>query len=135
MLKSRFSQFILVAFASVVFHACVDDNNAEPDLPGADRDKFVGNWLCKETITGTTPTTFTINIQKYGSNDSLVVYNFNNLGSPYYAYWIVSGNSVTIPAQTITQVDISGTGIFNNSKINLSYNSDGESVSAECTKQ
>ena len=132
------SRILLLLFSIVMvttLHSCVDDDNAEPDLPGADRDKFVGSWLCRETITGATPTTFTITIQKYGAFDSLKVFNFNNLGSPYSVYWIVSGNSVTIPAQTVTQVDISGTGIFSNSKINLSYTSDTESVSAECTKQ
>jgi len=123
--------FLAVTF---LFNACSDDNAADPNIPGSDRDKFVGDWLCKETVTGSTPTTFTITIQKHGTDDTLYVYNFNNIGAPFYAVWLVSTNSVTIPNQTISQVDLFGTGLFDNNKINLTYTSDTESVSALCTQ-
>ncbi len=114
--------------------SCTDDNSADPNIPGSDRDKFTGDWLCKETIPGVPTSTFTITIQKHGSDDTLYVYNFNNIGSPLYAIWLVSGNSVTIPNQTISQIDVGGSGFFNNDEINLNYNSDGEAVTALCTK-
>ncbi len=122
-------------FLSVVilFSSCTDDNQADPNIPGSDRDKFTGDWLCKETI-GSASTTFTISIQKHGDNDTLYVYNFNNIGAPFRAIWLVSGNSVTIPNQNISQVDIAGSGLFNNNKINLNYTSDTETVSAVCTQ-
>lgn len=123
--------FLAVTF---LFNGCSDDNAADPNIPGSDRNKFVGDWLCKETVAGSTPTTFTITIQKHGADDTLYVYNFNNIGAPFYAVWLVSTNSVTIPNQTISQVDLFGTGLFDNNKINLTYTSDTESVSALCTQ-
>ena len=124
---------LLLISLALFFSACADDNAGDPNIPGSDRDKFTGDWLCKETVTGSTPTTFTITIQKHGNDDTLYVYNFNNIGAPFYAVWLVSTNSVTIPAQTISQVDISGSGLYDNDKININYTSDGESVSATCT--
>ncbi len=123
----------LVLFASV-FSSCTDDDPADPNIPGSDRDKFTGSWLCRETLSGSSPVTFTVNIQKHGVDDTLYVYNFNNLGAPFYAIWLVSSNSVTIPAQTITQIDIAGSGFYTNGKINLNYSSDGDSYTAECTR-
>jgi hypothetical protein len=130
----RLKQGIFILTMAAFFSACADDDGADPNIPGSDRDKFTGDWLCKETVAGGTPTTFTISIQKHGNDDTLYVYNFNNIGSPFYAVWLVSGNSVTIPNQTISQVVVSGSGLFNDNAINLTYNSDGESVSAKCTQ-
>ncbi|MBK8413208.1 MAG: hypothetical protein IPL22_01055 [Bacteroidetes bacterium] len=73
MRNSRILMMLLSIVMVTTLHSCVDDDNAEPDIPGADRDKFVGSWLCRETVSGATPTTFTITIQKYGSFDSLKV--------------------------------------------------------------
>ena len=125
---------ILFLFSSVlILHSCTDDNNPDPNIPGSDRDKFLGNWLCKETVPGTSPVTFTINIQKHGVDDTVYVYNFNNLGSQDYAIWIISGNSITIPQQTIAQVDVGGSGFYTNDEINLTYSSDNDQVTALCT--
>lgn len=133
-----FSKLIRYVFyiltLAMFFSSCTDDNEADPNIPGSDRDKFTGDWLCKETVTGSAPTTFTITIQKHGDDDTLYVYNFNNIGAPFRAIWLVSGNSVTIPNQNISQVDIAGSGLFSNNKINLNYTSDTESVSALCTQ-
>jgi hypothetical protein len=130
------ARYLLIFLLIPLFflNSCVDDNNAEPEIPGSDREKFLGSWLCKETVTGNAPNTFTINIQKQGDGDTLKVVNFNNLGNPTSAYWIVVDNSINIPAQTITQVDIAGSGYFNDNKLILNYSSDGESVTASCTR-
>lgn len=122
-----------LALVSLTIQSCSDEGTAEPYVPGADRDKFVGSWKCKETYAGQAPNTFTINIEKHGSEDTLFVYNFNNLGSSLYVMWLVSTNSVAIPNQTVTQTIVSGSGIYNNGVINLNYSSDGEQVTAECT--
>jgi len=132
-ISKRFS-LVVFLFVAVAFNACTDDNAADPDIPGSDRDKYTGNWLCKETVTGSASNTFTINIQKHGVYDTLYVYNFNNLGASYYAIWLISSNSITIPMQTITQVDLSGTGFYNSGKLNLSYSSDNDQVTALCTQ-
>ena len=123
----------VLLIVAVVAVSCSDDNSSDPTVPGSDRDKFTGSWLCKETVSGNSPNTFTINIEKHGSDDTLYVYNFNNLGSANYAIWLVSSNSVTIPSQTVTQTDLLGSGFYSNDKITLNYTSDSESVSATCT--
>jgi len=127
---------VLVA-ALIIFTvpSCTDDDPADPSIPGSDRDKFVGSWLCKETINGTTNVTFTINIQKHGVDDTLFVYNFSNIGSGEYAIWLISGNSVVIPQQTVTQIAFSGSGFYSDSKVNLTYSSDGDQITALCTPQ
>jgi hypothetical protein len=56
----------------LVVSSCADES-AEPELPGADRDKYVGSWLCKESVNGSQVAAFTINIQKVGQNDSVKV--------------------------------------------------------------
>ncbi|HEX5002825.1 MAG TPA: hypothetical protein VFW78_10045 [Bacteroidia bacterium] len=137
MKKLHLFPFGIVLLALVfLIQGCAKDDTGDPSIPGSDRDKYVGNWLCKETYSGSTPNTFTINIQKHGDLDTLYVYNFNNLGSQYYTIWLISGNSVTIPNQDVspTQVTISGSGFYNSSKINLTYTSDGDNVNAECTR-
>lgn len=134
MLIKKIKYVIYFLAVAAFFSACTDDNAADPNVPGSDRDKFVGDWLCKETVAGSAPTTFTITIQKHGAEDTLYVYNFNNIGSPFYAMWLVSDNSVTIPNQTISQVDLFGSGFYNNDKINLNYTSDNDQVSAVCTQ-
>lgn len=125
---------ILVITLAVLLHSCSSDDTAEPNIPGADRDKYVGNWICTETYSGQAPTTFTINIQKHGEDDTLNVFNFNNLGSQFYAVWLVSGNSVTIPSQNITGFSVSGSGFYINEKINLTYNSGGYQITAVCSQ-
>ncbi|HMT29194.1 MAG TPA: hypothetical protein PKD91_07945 [Bacteroidia bacterium] len=132
-MKNLRSLLALISLITIL-NSCVDDNAADPNIPGSDRDKFVGSWLCKETVTGSAPNTFTITIQKYGNDDTLRVYNFNNLGAQDYAVWLVSGNSVTIPNQTITQIDIAGSGFYSNDKIALNYSSDADQITATCTQ-
>lgn len=127
--------FLSVTLAILVLsiQSCSDEGTAEPYVTGADRDKFVGSWKCKETYAGQAPNTFTISIEKQGTEDTLFVYNFNNLGSSLHVIWLVSANSVVIPNQSITQTVVSGSGFYNNGVINLTYSSDGEQVTAECT--
>ena len=103
--------------------SCAEES-AEPDLPGADRDKYVGSWLCKESVNGNQVAAFTINIQKVGQNDSVKVFNFSNVGSGDYAIWLISGNSITIPAQTVAGVDFGGTGFYSSGDLDLNYTSD-----------
>ena len=125
--------FLALIGGLLLLQSCASDDNADPNIPGSDRDKYLGNWLCTETYAGQAPTTFTITIQKKGDVDSVLVYNFNNIGAPFYAIWLISGNSITIPNQSIESIQVSGTGFYDNNKLTLSYTSDGASVSAVCT--
>lgn len=128
-----------IAFACIaLFVASCSDETVDPAVDV--RDKFTGSWLCKETITGSAPTTFTITISKVGSGDSLKISNFSNYGtSSPQTYAEVSGNSIVIPQQyiTTTAISVQGSGIYSNSggeKISLNYSTDGQSASAVCTK-
>jgi len=134
MLKNSRCYFFVVVLLAVLFNGCTDDDGADPNIPGSDRDKYTGNWLCKETIAGNSPNTFTINIQKHGADDTLYVYNFNNLGASNYTIWLISENSVTIPMQSVTSTDVSGTGFYNSDKISLNYSSDSDQLTALCTR-
>lgn len=117
--------------------SCTDDTG---DItPDSDvRDKFTGDWSCKETINGTF-TTFTINISKVGDGDSLLIKNFSNYGDFTNTYAEVAVNSVTIPFQKIgvTQIPVSGSGVYSSAggtdKITMNYNTDGQAATAVCT--
>lgn len=129
----------LIAFATVaLFIASCSDETVDP---AADpRDKFTGSWLCQETITGSPAQSFTITISKVGSGDSIKISNFSNYGTtPDQTIAEVSGNSMVIPPQEITQTKIAvdGFGIYSSSggeKINMNYSTDGQSATAVCTK-
>ncbi len=129
----HFSRFFIVLVSVWALQSCTDENN-DPEIPGGDRDKFTGSWLCRETFAGSPPTTFTIEIAKVGTEDTLIVSNFSNLGASSYVIWLVSGSSVSIPLQTVSQTQFIGSGLFSNDEINLNYTSDGDAVSAKCTK-
>jgi hypothetical protein len=135
MIATRITRVIAfsTAIVSIMMVTSCAEESAEPDLPGADRDKYVGSWLCKESVNGNQVAAFTINIQKVGQNDSVKVFNFSNVGSGDYAIWLISGNSITIPAQTVAGVDFGGTGFYSSGDLDLNYTSDTETISALCT--
>ena len=120
---------------TLVFSSCAKDDDTEPSAPGSDRDKFLGTWLCSETVQNGPTTVFTIKIESQGSEDTIRIINFNNLGNPYAAYALISGSSMVIPAQQITQVDIAGSGLYNNQgKIIMNYTADADTLSAVCSQ-
>ena len=135
MIAGKLRQVLFLIAIAVFITSCAEEDSGDPNIPGSDRDKFTGDWLCKETVPGTPTVTFTISIQKHGSEDTLYVYNFNNIGIPFYAVWSVDDNSVTIPNQTVSQTTITGNGFYDDGEIILNYNSDGEAASAVCTPQ
>ena len=128
-----------ITFAIIVlFIASCTDETVDPITDP--RDKFTGSWLCQETITGSPVQTFTINISKVGSGDSVKISNFSNYGttSPQ-TYAEISGNSIVIPFQNITTtgIPVQGSGLYSSSggeKINMNYSTDGQSATAVCTK-
>ena len=123
-LKINYSPFLILASCVLILSACAKEDTA-PDV-----DKYLGDWVCKENP----PSTFHINITKHGNEDSLDVSNFNNLGAGFKALFIVSGNSVVIPNQDVSGFSVSGSGTYNNNKMNLSYKVDSDNFTAECTK-
>ena len=125
-------------FRSVaLFIASCSDETEDPTVDP--RDKFTGNWLCKETITGEQPETFPISISKIGNGDSVQITNFSNYGDSIpQTIAEVSGSSIVISLQNITQtaIPVQGSGNYvsnGGGKINFNYTVDGQSASAVCT--
>lgn len=109
---------ILIALtAVVVLGAC-----APTDDPNYDkRDDYTGNWLCQEN-SQLGPSSYTVSISKSGSDSSAIfISNFYNLGSGKKAIAIVNGNSLTINAQLVDNLNVAGSGTLSGSQINLSY--------------
>ncbi|MEP7170291.1 MAG: hypothetical protein ABI855_13050 [Bacteroidota bacterium] len=130
-MRKNYSKFILIAGFIAVLSSCSKDETTVTST-----DKYTGTWSCKE-VQGTASTTFTITIQKYGNEDSLSVFNFDNLGSNEKALFIVNDNSVVIPSQNVgvnPSYSVAGSGTYSGGKINLSYTVDGDSYTAVCTK-
>jgi len=87
------------------------------------RDKFTGTWRLNESEVKNTMKFYNILITKDPGNRSLVlIRNFANQGSVHSAYGIVTPNRITLPAQTIASVYVSGTGILtSNNRMNWTY--------------
>ncbi|MFN5324861.1 MAG: hypothetical protein ACK5C5_08080 [Bacteroidota bacterium] len=133
MFRNSISRYLLLISISFIFASCAEEESA-PDIPGSDRDKYVGSWNCKEIKKNDT-LSFTISIEKLGEFDSLRVKNFSLLGFSSSVIWLVSGNSITIPNQVVDGFSFQGTGFFDDGELNLTYNSDNFPATAICTRQ
>jgi len=134
MIKKIISNYhaISLVFIMLLVASCAKDDSTGPG--SEERDKYVGSWTCKETPAGQPSSTFTINIIKSGSSDTLLVQNFNQLGNSTQAIWLVADVSITIPNQTITAVEVIGTGFYSNDKLELNYSADSDQLTAVCTR-
>ncbi|HKR04177.1 MAG TPA: hypothetical protein VJY62_06020 [Bacteroidia bacterium] len=127
-MKKKYFKLILTAGILFIISSCAKD---DADLP---TDKYVGEWTCVETPSTGGATTFTISINKSGNEDTLNVYNFDNLGSSEKAIFIVNENSIVIPSQSVSNFAVSGYGTYSSGKLNLNYSVDTDSYTAVCTK-
>ena len=123
----------IVAVASILFSACSKENDATPGSTD-DRDRFTGSWICTEAGN---PSSFTITITKRGAADTIRIENFAGYGTNEPQAWaLISGNSMTIPFQSITQtsINIKGTGVLNTAgtKITMNYIADIDTIAAIC---
>jgi hypothetical protein len=133
------SRIFLLISVIALLSSCSDDSNDVGSPLSDARDKFTGTWLCKETINGST-LTFTIVINKVGSEDSVSIKNFSGYSDLTFAGAYVSSSSLTIPQQAIgtTSIPVQGSGIYSDAggteKITMNYNTDGQAATAVCTK-
>lgn len=117
---------------------CADEDFDDPAVDP--REKFLGAWVCKETIGSSAPTTFTIFVTSFGSSDSIRMSNFSGYGNSAVALGLVSGSSLLIPSQQIgvTNIPVQGSGTWSsqggNEKISMTYQTDGQSATAVCTR-
>lgn len=103
---------ILFVVSIVLFSACDIDNNPLPKLTD-DRNKFEGTWICTDESIVFGTSTFSVNINKVGTADSIEIKNWYNLGIGTNTIALVADNSITIPNQNVSGFSIFGTGIFN----------------------
>lgn len=101
-------------FFAIVFliSACDLDSNPLPKNI-FDRAKFVGTWLCTDESVVYGTSTFSIEITTIGSNDSIQISNWYNLGASTITIALVADNSIIIPTQSITGISILGSGFYN----------------------
>jgi hypothetical protein len=113
--------------------SCAPEETEEP-IPD-----LSGNYSCSETTSNPAgTTTFSVNIKKTGSgNENYRIENFYNLGFNHSALFSVSGGSITLSNQNVSNFSASGSGtVISATRINLSYQmSDGSGPSGidNCT--
>lgn len=116
-------RFREVAYALIttllLFSACTPDN----ETTGDDRDSFTGGWTCKDSSksTGDVQPLYSVNIAKSGTADTVIIYNFYNLGGSTSVIALVSGNSIVIPTQTDDSYQMSGSGLYSHDAITINY--------------
>ncbi|MCF8219488.1 MAG: hypothetical protein K9I29_05590 [Bacteroidales bacterium] len=119
-----YTKILALIFVSVlvVFTSCEDTIDDE-DPTADDRDKFLGQWETTETSTlYPQPITFQMNIEKDDNSAQIRLYNIYQLGTDMYAYALVTGNSFTIPQQSVNDMIIEGYGeMVTDNKIDLEY--------------
>ncbi|MBS1763677.1 MAG: hypothetical protein JSS90_01790 [Bacteroidetes bacterium] len=110
---------LAIVTSLLIFSACTPDNNTTGD----DRDLFTGSWTCKDSSksTGDVQPLYSVNITKSGTADTVIIYNFYNLGGNTSVMAFVSGTSIVIPSQTDDGYQMSGSGIHSNSSFTLNY--------------
>jgi len=113
--KSALSVAILFA-AIIVWSSCSKSDN------GSSRDAYVGsyrtNWsYAYNGVSYSGTYTLTVTKSSTNSND-IILGNIDGWGESARA--TISGNSMTIPQQTILDVGISGSGILNGNVLNFS---------------
>lgn len=122
---------LLIVAISITMLSCAKDEKTNPPItPSTDaRDGYVANWSASEiSTTSGTPNSYTVNITKSSTiSTAIIIENFYGL-SGYTVSASVSGNTFTIPYQTIKNNTSSAIGfasgsgtLTNASKINLTY--------------
>lgn len=116
--RNREVVFAMIS-ALLLFSACTPDN----ETTGDDRDSFTGGWTCKDSskTTGDVQPLYSVNIAKSGTADTVIIYNFYNLGGNTSVIALVSGNSIVIPSQTDDSYLMSGSGLYSHDAITINY--------------
>lgn len=125
--------YIYIIVLSAVLFSCAKDDTTNPNSPSNPttdaRDGFVANWNATEnSTTSSTPNGYAVSISKQTSvATGIIINNFYGL-TTYSVNATVSGNSFTIPYQSIKNNTNStigfaaGSGTLSTAtKINLTY--------------
>jgi hypothetical protein len=136
-MKKFIRSLIILASLVCFFYACnPDDPNNNPQPNDDPRDKFIGTWLCNETSHLNGNSTFSVPVSLNPNNTAqILIANFYQLGSGQKIYGIVANNNVTVPSQTLNNLNIRGSGNItnNNTRINWNYYVDDGADIDTCT--
>ena len=99
----------------------------EPDINSSARDKFIGTWDGQSSGTGG-PRNFSLVITASASDpDQILLDNFD--GGTGIVSAIVSGNSFSIPSQSVSGETIQGSGSYSSATLSFSFTiDDGQGV-------
>jgi len=115
--------FFLFLLASLFLVGCADEAIVEPDVDP--KDKFLGTWAVKEEIVGQAAQNYSSTITLDATNTSRIkIGNIYNLGAATNLNALVAGNSLNFTTQSITGINIAGTGSFVGTSIILDYTAD-----------
>ncbi len=120
-MKTFRNKFTIIALSlSAAFASCTTEENP---TNFDDRDDFTGNWSCQETGSSSGTSSYTVSISKSTTDSTaILISNFYGLGNSQKAIGIVDGNSLTIPQQTVDNLNVlGGNGTLTGSTINLNY--------------
>lgn len=121
-MKKTFNILLATVLMGTLFLAsCATDETEEPTPATTDaREKFHGNWTVAENSNDFGTSTYNCTITDSSVSPYIFIaylYGFNKK-----IYSSVSGNSITIPVQTIQGQNVSGNGtLVNADQINLTY--------------
>jgi hypothetical protein len=135
--RTTFATGILL-LSLALLPACAPEET--PD-PADERDKFVDGWNVAENSSLAGASNYVVLISKSTTNSSEVLLeNFYDLGNQHKARMSVSGNTLTIPQQTLNGNQLSGSGTLSgNNTFTLTYTVNNgttiDNCTATCTRQ
>ena len=105
---------------SLILVGCAEEGQIEPDIDP--KDKFIGTWSVKEEIIGQATQNYSSIIVADSSNTSKIkIGNIYNLGAGAKLSALVAGNTLEISSQSITGINIAGTGSYAGTSFILNY--------------
>ncbi len=117
-MKTLKNKIALVAFSiAVALTSCTTE-----DLNFDKRDDYTGNWICQESSSQLGTSSYNVSITKSTTDSTaILISNFYNLGFSKSAKAIVSGNSLTLNAQLVDNLNVAGSGVLSGTHINMTY--------------
>ena len=117
---------VMAVGATVFLSSCAkEDDNASDD-----RDKYLGSWVCNESIQGGPSSTYNITITKdVTSSNAVKAEGFYGLGAGAFTFIVIDGNNMTIQNQSISGNTLSGSGTYSNNTFSMHFSADdGQTV-------
>lgn len=120
-MKKLISLSASILFFGILFLASCAKEEDEPEPANSDpRARFHGNWAVSENSKDYGPSTYNVTVTDSSNTSHILIgylYGFNKR-----TYATVSGNSISIPSQTIQGNNVSGSGVLTSStRMDLKY--------------